>query len=115
MTCSLLHKLIREEDGVLSFEWAVLGTLLTFGIVTGLAVARDAIVDELGDAAQAMVAVDGSFTIDSPLRLTISGNNGGATAEIGGASDSAYFDAANFEDCARTTDPPGAQGGLTDN
>ena len=43
----------REEDGVLSFEWTLLLTLLTLGIVAGLAGARDAIIDELGDVAEA--------------------------------------------------------------
>jgi Flp pilus assembly pilin Flp len=101
MLRNTLLNLIREEDGVLSFEWALLATLLTIGIVTGLAAARDAIIDELGDAAEAMIAVDGSYTIDAPLRFTI--NN----MEIGGASDSAYFDFAIFQDCGRTTQPGG--------
>ena len=34
-----------EEDGVLSFEWTLLLTLLTLGIVSGLSAARDAIID----------------------------------------------------------------------
>jgi len=109
MLRNLLLNLIRDEDGVLSFEWALLATLLTIGIVTGLAAARDAIIDELGDAAQAMLAVDGSYTIDQPLRFTVNG------MEIGGGSDSAYFDFANFQDCDRTTEIPGAQAALTDN
>ena len=64
-------KLWREEDGVLSFEWTLLVTLLTIGIVSGLSAARDGIIDELGDAAQAMVALDQSFTIDFPLNVDV--------------------------------------------
>ena len=45
----------KEDDAVLSFEWVLLVTLLTIGIVGGIASARDAIIDELGDVAQAML------------------------------------------------------------
>src|SRR5687768_12998587 len=53
MMTKMLTRLAREEDGVLSFEWVLLLTLLTIGIVSGLTAARDAIIDELGDIAQA--------------------------------------------------------------
>jgi Flp pilus assembly pilin Flp len=53
----------REEDGVLSFEWTLLVTLLTIGIVSGLTGARDAIIDELGDVAQAAQGIDQSFSL----------------------------------------------------
>jgi hypothetical protein len=52
-----------EEDGVLSFEWTLLLTLLTIGIVGGLAAARDAIIDELGDVAEAAQAFDQSYSL----------------------------------------------------
>ena len=64
-----LHRLWHEDDGVLSFEWTLLLTLLTLGIVAGLAAARDAIIDEFGDVAQAMLALDHSMTIDFPLQV----------------------------------------------
>jgi Flp pilus assembly pilin Flp len=53
----------HEEDGVLSFEWTLLLTLLTIGIVGGLAAARDAIIDELGDVAEAAQGIDQSFSL----------------------------------------------------
>src|SRR5687768_2455294 len=59
---SVLVSMWRDDDGVLSFEWVLLVTLLTIGIVSGLAGARDAIIDELGDVAQAMLALDQSYT-----------------------------------------------------
>ena len=77
----------REEEGVLSFEWTLLVTLLTIGIVSGLSAARDGIIDELGDAAQAMVAVDQSFTIDFPLNVDVH------TVDPSSASDSSFTDA----------------------
>lgn len=58
------QKLWREDDGVLSFEWVLLTTLLVIGVIGGLAAARDAVIDELGDVAQAMLALDHSYTID---------------------------------------------------
>ena len=57
---STIKRMWNEDDGVLSFECVLLVTLLTIGIVSGLAGARDAIIDELGDVAQAMLALDQS-------------------------------------------------------
>jgi Flp pilus assembly pilin Flp len=91
----------NDEAGVLSFEWALLITLLTLGIVGGVAAARDAVIDELGDAAQAMQALDGSYTIDFPLVFTIDG------VGTGGASDSGFTDAITYTDCTRAAAPTG--------
>ena len=63
-----LKRLWTEEDGVLAFEWTLLLTLLVIGIVGGVAGARDAIIDELGDTAQVMLAVDQSYTSASRSR-----------------------------------------------
>ena len=101
----VLSRMWKEEDGVLSFEWVLLVTLLTIGIVSGLAAARDAIIDELGDVAQAMLALDQSYTIDFPLNVDVH------TTDNSGASDSSFTDAAAFSDCGRTSGGPdqGAQ------
>jgi hypothetical protein len=66
-----LHKLIHqklralasENDAVLSFEWVLLLTLLTIGIVSGVTAARDAIIDEMGDVAEAAQAFDQSYSL----------------------------------------------------
>lgn len=97
---ALLHRIRQEDDGVLSFEWVLLVTLLTIGIVSGLTAARDAVVDELGDVAQAMVALDQSYTIDWPLAVEVH------TTTTSSASDSSFIDAQSFVDCARVTDGP---------
>ena len=97
-----LQNLWKEEDGVLAFEWTLLVTLLTIGIVTGLAAARDAIIDELGDVAQAMLAVDQSYTIDFPLFAAVH-----ETTLVSSGSDSAFTDAASYVDCTRTAAPVG--------
>ena len=97
----LAKRIWREDDGVLSFEWVLLVSLLTIGVVSGIAGARDAIVDELGDVAQAMLALDQSYTISFPLRVTVHA----ATATS--ASDSSFTDAAMYDDCDRMTAPVG--------
>lgn len=91
----------QEQDGVLSFEWTLLISLLTFGIVGGLAAARDAVIDELGDVAQAMQALDASYTIDFPLVFVIDG------VGTGGGSDSGFQDAIRYTDCTRAAAPIG--------
>jgi Flp pilus assembly pilin Flp len=95
----LMQRLWVEDDGVLSFEWVLLVTLLTIGIVSGLAGARDAIIDELGDVAQAMLALDQSYTICFPLEIIVH------APDCGAASDSAFTDAAFYEDCGRVNFP----------
>lgn len=96
---------VKEEDGVLSFEWTMLVTLLTIGIVGGLAGARDAIIDELGDVAQAMLAVDQSYTVDFPLEVTVHADP--VIGVISSASNSEFIDAAVYTDCGRNTSPVG--------
>ena len=66
-----LRNIWTEEDGVLSFEWTLLLTLLVIGIVSGVAAARDGIIDELGDVAQMRLAVDQSYTISVPLNVDV--------------------------------------------
>ena len=87
-----------EEDGVLSFEWTLLLTLLTIGIISGLSAARDAIIDELGDLAQATGAMDQSYTYPE---LTFS--FGGGTFTVAGSSFT--DDAMVYTDCDRTSAP----------
>jgi hypothetical protein len=93
--------MVEEDDGVLSFEWVLLLTLLVIGVVSGVAGARDAVVDELGDAAQAMIALDQSFVWPNPLMLSVDTDGDGAADPVGGASDAQFIDFANFGDCTR--------------
>ena len=95
----VLMQLWKAEDGVLSFEWVLLVTLLTIGIVGGLTAARDAIIDELGDAAQAMLALDQSYTIDFSLAQEVHD----LVLFVLGGSDLGFTDVASFTDCGRTT------------
>jgi len=92
---TMLKRIWMEDEGVLTFEWVLLVTLLTVGVVGGVAAARDAIIDELGDVAQAMLALDQSYTVLHPLIVEVhdTGNQG--------ASNSLFIDAAVFQDCNR--------------
>ncbi|MGI8982477.1 MAG: hypothetical protein ACR2FY_24865 [Pirellulaceae bacterium] len=92
---SSLKNLWTEEDGVLSFEWTLLLTLLVIGIVSGVAAVRDGIIDELGDVAQMMLAVDQSYTISFPLNVDVH------TVDATSSSDSAFTDALLYTDCDR--------------
>jgi len=62
MSASIVARLIQEEDGVLSFEWTLLVMLLVVGIVSGVAAARDVILDELGDTMEAIFGFDQSYS-----------------------------------------------------
>jgi Flp pilus assembly pilin Flp len=100
-----LNKLWHEDDGVLSFEWTLLIVLVVIGIVSGLGAARDVIIDELGDAAAAVLAFDQSYSF--------------AGLPVLGIPDSEYVDQLGIvDDCARSDTIPhlppasdGADGG----
>jgi Flp pilus assembly pilin Flp len=96
-----LHTLWRQDDGVLSFEWVLLVTLLTIGIVSGIAAARDGIIDELGDIAQATISFDQSYTLPE-LEITVNGS------DIVVFPEQSYTDTiAFFDDCGRVEDVTG--------
>ena len=101
---SFISRVWTEDDGVLTFEWVLLVTLLTIGVVGGIAAVRDAIVDELGDVAQAMLALDQSYTILHPLMVEVHD-----TLDQG-ASNSLFIDAAVFQDCNRNDNFNGQTG-----
>ncbi len=88
-----------EQDGVLSFEWTMMLTILVIGIVSGLAGARDAIIDELGDFAEAAQGIDQSFSLAG---INIPGVFVTPASDYTeGPEDSVYTD------CARTAAPLG--------
>ena len=106
----VLQRMWCEDDGVLSFEWTMLTSLLTVGVVSGVAAVRDAAIDELGDLAQAMVSLDQSYVIQPPLAVNVHtigpfagfGFSGGfGFASTSTASGSAFADAAAYQDCYR--------------
>ena len=58
----LVNRMWREDDGVLSFEWTLLVVLVVIGIIGGLGAARDVLIDELGDTAEAVLQFDQSYS-----------------------------------------------------
>jgi hypothetical protein len=67
------HRFWHPDDGGLSFEWTLVATLIVIGVVGGLAAARDAIIDELGDVCQAVVGFNQSFSYSGIPSLGIPG------------------------------------------
>jgi Flp pilus assembly pilin Flp len=102
-----LKQLWTEEDGLLAFEWTLLLTVLVIGIVSGVASVRDGIIDELGDIAQMMLAVDQSYTISFPLDVDVH------LVDATAASDSSFTDFQIYTDCDRSLLPAG-QGPVDD-
>ena len=98
-----LARVWHEQDGSLSFEWTMVLTLLVIGIVGGLAAARDAIIDELGDLAQAAGAIDQSYSI-SAINIV--------DPPITAPAQTFTDDAMIYTDCARQAAP--GQGVLSD-
>ena len=96
-----VSRMWKEEDGVLSFEWTLLISVLTIGLVSGLAGARDAIIDELGDVAQAMLALDQSYEVAFPLAQSVH------TEDASSGSDTAFVDDLYYSDCTRNASPLG--------
>ena len=98
-----IQRMWTEDDGVLSFEWILLVTLLTIGIVGGIAAARDAIIAEFGDVAEAMHALDQSYVVNYPLEITVHDD----TAS-GAAANSKFVDNMNDDedvtDCERNSE-----------
>jgi len=107
---TLLVRMWKEDEGVLSFEWILLVTLLTIGIVGGIAAARDAIIDEFADVAKAMIALDQSYFIADPLSITIHVDD-----VSGNAANSRYQDGFAFVECDRTDAFAEQQPTVTDN
>ena len=107
-----LLQIWREQDGVLSFEWTLMLTLLTLGIVAGLAGARDAIIDELGDVAEAAQGFDQSYSL-AAVSIDFDGDavpdfTTNASDYTEGPEDSVYTD------CARSDFNPGQAGPISD-
>ncbi|RMF88576.1 MAG: hypothetical protein D6741_18990 [Planctomycetota bacterium] len=87
----MLSRVWREDEGVLTFEWILLITVLVIGIVGGLSAVRDAVITELGDVVEAVVSLDQSYTISHPWDVQV------PDCVVDGASDSSYTDAAGMD------------------
>ena len=102
---SLLNRVWQEDEGVLTFEWILLITVLVIGIVGGLSAVRDAVLTELGDVAEAMISLDQSYSILSPWEIQT------PDCGIDGATDSSYEDEAGMAQ-NRAAEGPNDQGAV---
>ena len=84
-----MNRFLKEESGVLTFEWILLITVLVIGIVGGLSAVRDAMICELADVTGAMMALDQSYMISWPWEVNtpdgvIDGAAGSAFRDVNG-------------------------------
>lgn len=63
----LFNRILHDEQGVLTFEWILLLAILVIGIVGGLAAVRDALNVQLGSSAAAILSLNQSYGIKSPV------------------------------------------------
>jgi len=87
----VLKNLWKSDEGVLTFEWILLITVLVIGIVGGLSAVRDAVITELGDVVEAVISLDQSYYIAHPWDVQV------PDCVVDGASDSSYTDAAGMD------------------
>ena len=87
----VLSRVWQEDEGVLTFEWILLITVLVIGIVGGLSAVRDAVITELGDVVEAMISLEQSYYIAHPWDVQV------PDCVVDGASDSSYTDSAGMD------------------
>ncbi|MEI8375710.1 MAG: hypothetical protein WCJ35_23050 [Planctomycetota bacterium] len=90
----MLKRLWCEDEGILTFEWILLLTLLVIGVIGGVAGIRDAIIHECQGVVGAMVALDQSYSVVAPLGVAV--RSRGGAADTGGCTSSASF--SKFQD-----------------
>jgi len=87
---------LSSEDGfLLSSEALLIGTIAVLGLLVGLVSVRDAVVQELGDFAQAIGLLNQSYTYTG-VQDSVSGTTqGGTFADTADSSDTAAGTDAN--------------------
>ena len=92
---TVLHRLWADEAGfVVSAELVLVATILVIGMIVGLTTVRDQVVQELGDIALAIGAVNQSYTYNGVR---------GHSSETAGSQ---FYDQPDFCD-QNGIDPPG--------
>ena len=67
----MMKRLWCEDEGILTFEWILLLTLLVIGVIGGVAGIRDAIIHECQGVVGAMCALDQGYKIVPPLGVAV--------------------------------------------
>ena len=111
----MLKRLWNHDEGVLTFEWITLLTLLVIGVIGGIAAIRDAVIHEATGAVGAMTSLDQSYLLEPPLGVGVQSahnNSGTCTSSAGGCPQSfdgspAFYDGyvAPEYNAGRTTVP----------
>ena len=76
----MMMRLWREDEGILTFEWILLLTLLVIGVIGGVAGIRDAIIHECQGVVGAMMALDQSYVVAPPLGVSVTSFSGSGCA-----------------------------------
>ena len=72
----MFNPIIKDESGVLTFEWILLITLLVIGIIGGVAVIRDALIIESAETAGAIVGLSQDYAATGPWNIEVSDSKG---------------------------------------
>lgn len=80
----MLNRIMKDENGVLTFEWILLITLLVIGIIGGIAAIRDALIIECAETAGAIVALNQAYTISGPWMIEIKSDTTTIVSEYSG-------------------------------
>ena len=79
---SMFNRFLRSEEGfILSTEAVLVGTIMVLGLIVGITEVRNAVVQELGDYAQAVswLSQDYAYTSVTSSNITSNLNTAGAT------------------------------------
>lgn len=91
---AMMTRIWRQDEGVVTFEWILLLTLLVIGVVGGVAGIRDAILHECQGVVGAMVSLDQSYSICGPLGVWC--GSAGSSGCTSGGSSSSFVDSGGY-------------------
>ena len=91
----MLKRIWREDDAMLTFEWILLITLVVIGITGAMRPVRDSISAELVNVSGAIVSLDQSYLVVSPVQGGVGLSTSCSTAftslcDFGGGVGSSY-------------------------
>ena len=92
----MLMRLACDDEGVLTFEWIMLLTMLVIGVVGGVAGIRDAVIHEAQSVVGAIISLDQSYYIAPPLGVCVQPINTVTGNCTSGASSSWFRDSATW-------------------
>jgi len=67
----MMKRLWCEDEGILTFEWIMLLTLLVIGVIGGVAAIRDAITNQASGVVGAMLSLNKSYYVTAPTAVGV--------------------------------------------